>query len=277
MPIEGFNFDEAMAAQSGVGIKVEENGRVKVRFFTNDGIAQVEQLLKKIRLDKEMYKDEVEELVNDPEYTKQVPAPYLIDPERKFKTKKDLCEYFVPLFGFEFLEANRKNAGLWTWLALVYYNQFVKTVKGAVKLSSNARWIFDHNNYRLSVRHIVAGPIYLYQDFLATSEEVKDMLFFSDPKEFGGFIDAITYKMEGTRIPALMQAAAALYYDPTSPKKVKKGVTSQDRPGTVRELLRVASQLAQTRDFYGVNDTEELLRILPPQFDRFKNLVVVQR
>lgn len=273
MPIGGLNFDEVMAAQNGAPEeKAETTGLTKVRYFTKEGIEQVEQLLKKIRADKEMYKDEVDELVNDPEYAKEMPGGYKIDREHKFETKKDLCEYFVPLFGSEFLETNRKNVGLWTWLALAYYKQFVKTVKGVVKLTSNARWVFDHDNYRLAVRHLVAGPVYLYEDFCETSDEVKDMLFSSPPKEFGAFIDAITYKMEGTRMPALMQVAAYLYYDPTSSKRIKKGATLQHNPGTVRELLRVIAQFAQTRDFYSVNDADELLHILPKQFDKFKQI-----
>ena len=272
MPIEGLNFDEEMekvAAEQNT--ESEGVGLTEVRYFTDVGIEQVAALLKKIRTDKELYKDDVEELVNDPEYTKKLSGSYKIDRAHAFETKKDLCEYFMGIFDSESLEANRKNAGLWTWLALAYYSQFVKAVKGVVKLASNARWIYDHDNYRLSVRHLVAGPVYLYQDFYDTSDEVKDMLFFTSPKEFGGFIDAITYKMEGTRMPALMQAAADLYYDPVSPKRIKKGVTSQDKPGTVRELLRVVSQLAQTRDFYNASDAVELLRILPLQFDRFKS------
>lgn len=272
MPIEGLNFDEEMekvAAEQNTDS--EEAGLTEVHYFTDAGIEQVEALLKKIRTDNELYKEEVDDLVDDPEYAKKLTGSYKIDRAHSFETKKDLCEYFMGIFNSEFLEANRKNAGLWTWLALAYYSQFVKTVKGVVKLASSARWIYDHDNYRLSVRHLVAGPVYLYQDFYDTSDEVKDMLFFTSPKEFGGFIDAITYKMEGTRMPALMQAAANLYYDPVSPKRIKRGVTSQDKPGTVRELLRVVSQLAQTRDFYNASDAVELLRILPLQFDRFKS------
>ena len=245
-----------------------------VKCFTKDGLAEVARLLKQIRTDKTLHKQDVEDLIGDPQFTRPIASGHAIDRAKVFATKLELCEYFTSVFDDAFLEGHRKDEGLWSWLALAYYQQFVKTVKGEVKLASNARWIFDHDNYRLSVRHLIAGPVYLYQDFYDTSEEVKDMLFFSSPKEFGGFIDAVTYKMEGTRMPALMQAAASLYYDPASPNRIKKGVTSQDKPGTVRELLRVISQLAQTRDFYEVKDAPELLRILPHQFDRFKSVGV---
>ena len=245
----------------------------QVKYFTRDGLVEAARLLKQIRTDKTLHGQDVEDLINDPQYTKPLAGGYAIDRAKVFATKLELCEYFTTLFDDAFLEGHRKDEGIWTWLAFAYYKQFVKTKKDVVQLASDPRWIFDHENYRLSVRHFIAGPIYLYYDFHDTSKEVKDMLFFSPPKEFGGFIDAITYKMEGTRMPVLIQTAACLYYDPDSPKRMKRGVTSQDKPGTVRELLRVVSQLAQTRDFYDVGDTDELLRILPQQFDRFKSHV----
>lgn len=251
-----------------------------VRSFTEDGLAQVAELLKTIRADGQLHRKEVEDLLVDPQYAKPLAADprqggllassFAIDRDRVFATKLDLCQYFTALFDDAFLEAHRKDAGLWTWLALAYYPQFVKTKNGIAKLTANARWIFDADNYRLSVRHFIAGPIYLFRSFRETSNEAKELLFLSPPQEFGGFVDAITYKMEGTRMPALMQVAAWLYYDPASPKKLKKGVISQDKPGTVRELLRVVSQFAQTRDFYEVSDAPALWRILPKQFAGFK-------
>ena len=73
MPIEGLNFDEEMekvAAEQNT--ESEGVGLTEVRYFTDVGIEQVAALLKKIRTDKELYKDDVEELVNDPEYTKKL-------------------------------------------------------------------------------------------------------------------------------------------------------------------------------------------------------------
>lgn len=71
-----------------------------------------------------------------------------------------------------------------------------------------------------------------------------------------------------------MQVAAWLYYDPAAEKKIKKGVIAQDKPGTVRQFVRVAAQLAETRDFYGVEDASELWSILPGQFDGFKGAAI---
>lgn len=49
---------------------------------------------------------------------------------------------------------------------------------------------------------------------------------------------------------------------------------AQDKPGTVRQFVRVAAQLAETRDFYGVEDASELWSILPGQFDGFKGAAI---
>ena len=137
-------------------------------------------------------------------------------------------------------------------------------------IAADPSWCYTPQNYRLSCRHFIAGPVYLAQDFKTTGSDVKDMIFSSPVCEFGGFIDAITYRATVSRVPVLMQVAGWLYYDPQSSKKLKKGATSQDAPGTIRQFLRVASQLAETRDFYSVEDAHELWSLLPKQFDGFK-------
>ena len=275
MPIEGFNFDEAMAAQNHDEAKVVESGLVKVRAFTKDGIAQVEALLKKIRADKEMYKDEVDELVNDPEYTKEVPGSYLIDPERKFETKKDLCEYFVPLFGSEFLEANRKNVGLWTWLALAYYKQFVKTVKGAVKLSANDCWVYRPMSNRFARRHFVAAPIYLYLDVPKMDEGIEGLVFSRPVTEFNKLLDYLTNVSDSIRTPSYLAVASGLYYDPNSAAKYKKGCLSLSTGGNVFQYTRVLQQLRETYDFSVAEDSSRVWKLLPSQFDYFKKSSVV--
>lgn len=250
---------------------------VPVRSFNAKGIKRLEELLADVRKDKQLYEDEMAELLTDSEFVDDVNGSYKIDPTRVFTTKLELCKYFVEeVFTSAYLESSevRTNSGLWTWIALAYYKQFAKVKKDAIAIAANAHWIYDVTNYRLSMRHYIAGAVYLYYDFRTTDDQVKELLFWSAPQEFGGFIDAITYKKEGTRLPALMQVAAWLYYDPAAEKKIKKGVIAQDKPGTVRQFVRVAAQLAETRDFYGVEDASELWSILPGQFDGFKGAAI---
>jgi len=224
-----------------------------------------------MRSENDICKTEQDELLEDPQSTEVVPGSFKIDRERIFATKLELCEYLTSVFGDEFIENNRSNSGLWTWLAFAFSGQFLKSRRDILEVASNPRWIYDRGNYRYSIRHFIAGALYLYHDFHAIGEDVKDMLFSSSPREFGRLVDAMTYKMEGTRSPVAVKMIAKLYYDPSVSRKFKSGAVSQDKPGTIRELLRVISQIGMTRDFYSADDADELWRILPSQFDGFKN------
>lgn len=279
--ITPFDFDAAMSADAQ-GTNSQPCGPTNlhdasaaeltiVRAFKPSGIDQAGALLKKMRTENDVCKTQQEELLEDPQATELLPDTYKIDRKKTFATKLELCEYLTSVFGDKFIEDNRPNTGLWTWLAFAFSSQFLKTRRDILEVASNPRWIYDKDNYRYSIRHFIAGALYLYHDFHSIGEDVKDMLFSSSPKEFGRLVDAMTYKMEGTRSPVAVKMIAKLYYDPSVSRKFKSGAVSQDKPGTIRELLRVISQIGMTRDFYSADDAEELWRILPSQFDVFKN------
>ena len=279
--IKPFDFDAAMstgalaaATEAGTPPNVQDisaSALTTVRAFRPQGIDQAVALLKKMRSENDVCKTEQEELLEDPQATEIVSGSFKIDRERTFTTKLELCEYLTSVFGDEFIENNRSNSGLWTWLAFAFSGQFLKSRRDILEVASNPRWIYDRGNYRYSIRHFIAGTLYLYHDFHAIGDDVKDMLFSSSPREFGRLVDAMTYKMEGTRSPVAVKMIAKLYYDPSVSRKFKSGAVSQDKPGTIRELLRVISQIGMTRDFYSADDADELWRILPGQFDGFKN------
>ena len=250
---------------------VDPEATLSVRSFTAEGIARVTDLLRKMRIEETILQDDVDALVNDIEYSRQLDENIKINPDKIFKTKLELCEYFTKVFTSDFLASHRRDKGLWTWLAMAYFKQFVKTKNNIVEIASDARWVFVPENFRPARRHFIAGSVYLYEDIKSLGSEVVDMLFNCPPHEFGGFVDAITYKQEGTRMPALLKVAAWLYYDPDSPNHLKKKIVAQNKPGTIRQLLRVIAQFALTRDFNEADDAEELWRILPKQFDNFKN------
>lgn len=245
-----------------------------VRSFTEDGLAEVADLLKTIRADGQLHRKEVEDLLVDPQFAKPISGSYTIDPARVFATKLDLCQYFTALFDDAFLEAHRKDAGLWTWLALAYYPQFVKTKGGVAKLAANDCWIYSPDSNRSARRHFVAAPIYLYLDISIRDDRVENMIFSRPPTEFNKLLDYLTNVSDSIRTPAYLVAAATLYYDPNSAGKYKKGCLSLTTKGNVFQYTRVLQQLRETFDFSTSNDVPVLLRKLPSQFDSFKSEMV---
>ena len=251
-----------------------------VRSFTEDGLAKVAELLKTIRADGQLHRKEVEDLLVDPQYAKPLAADpqqggllagdFAIDRDRVFATKLDLCQYFTALFDNAFLEAHRKDAGLWTWLALAYYPQFVKTKNGIAKLSADACWVFNPQIFRFGRRHFIAGTVYLYRDTKDSGAAAVDMLFSRPPTEFGRFIDALTNVEESIRSPAFFATAIRLYYDSGSKGNYKPAAIDQNGAGSVRQLIRVLQQFAETYDFSAASDADAVCSLLPDQFDRFK-------
>lgn len=246
------------------------SNNVKIREFNSAGIAAVKQLLQDIRTDNDIHADTAKSILDNPNYSSLSKSGLEIDLERKFASKMDMIGYFDTVFDEEDLNKNKKNVGFWTWIAIAYYKQFLKTKKTVLDVAAEYCWIYDPDEYRFTRRHFVAGTLYLHNDFRCINQDGIEVFFAGEPHSFGGFIDAITYKEEFARIPAMLQIAVWLYYNPDSPKKVKPGATNQKKPGTVRELTRMADQFAMTYDIFSAGDASKLWNLLPSQFDRFK-------
>ncbi len=245
-----------------------------VRYFTADGLDEVAKLLKTIRTDKTLHRDEVEDLLDDPQYAKPLDPEgdlfqHAIDRTRVFATKLELCEYFTSIFDDVFLETNRKNAGLWTWLALAYYPQFVKTKGSIVELTADARWIYDAEIYRLARRHFIIGILSLYLDFGGRDAEIDDLLFSGPVFEWSRMVDVLTYIPASMRCLSFMKGVALLYYDATKRGRVKRKTFDKQTPGNVWEFQRVFQQLKETWDFSDLGNAQLLLEKLPGQFQYF--------
>lgn len=243
---------------------------VKVCRFNKAGIVAVRQFLAKIRADNDLHSAEAKALLSNSLYTESVKDAPEVDLDQSFPTKIAMIDYFTPIFTDGFMAKHQKDSGLWTWLAIAYYKQFLKSKNNILQVATDCCWVFDPDEYRFSRRHFVAGTMYLHRDFGNAVSEGLEMFFAGEPYLFGGLLDAITYKEEFARIPAMLQTAVWLYYKPDSVKKVKPGSATQDKPGTVRELARMADQFAMTYDIFNAEDANKLWNLLPAQFDKFK-------
>ena len=241
-----------------------------IRRLNEEGISVLRNCLAGIR-NGESGHEPLKVLVKDPQYTNEIEDCGTLDSNHLFPDQMSMIQYFLEELGTEFIANHRKDKGFWTWVTLLYNQQILKETK---TLGADARWIYEADDYRASRRHYVAGPIYLYLDFEKCCDNAKDLLFSAKLTAFSGMRDAITYTPEVGRIPAFMEVVAWLYYNSASPRKIKPGSSSQDKPGTIRDLIHVIGQFAKTRDFYEIEDAVELWDLLPEQFDKFKGKAV---
>ena len=246
---------------------VDPEATLAVRSFTPEGIGHVTDLLRQMRIEGAVLQDDVEELVKDIEYTAVVDENLKINPDKVFATKLELCEYFTKVFTPDFLAAHRRDKGLWTWLAMVYFKQFVKTKNNIAKIFADARWVFEPNNYRFARRHFIAGTVYLFQNIGGNGEDVNDMFFSGKVNELSRFVDVLTYLPECVRNPSFLLAAVKLYYDSCLKAKVKRGAFNMGNAWSLWQYLRVYQQLSETHDFSDKEDMDKLMSILPKQFD----------
>lgn len=272
------SFEDLMTAtEPAAPVSAVTANLTPVRYFTADGLDEVAKLLKTIRTDKTLHRDEVEELLDDSQYAKQLDpngasVQHAVDRSRTFTTKLDLCEYFTGIFDNAFLETNRKNAGLWTWLALAYYSQFVKTKGSIVELTADARWIYDPDNFQNGRRHYIAGNVYLYLDIKDAGKEAIEMFLVAGPvTQFNTITDIMTHVQTGVQSPAVMKVAGWLYYNPESKNRIKRGTTTDGKSGAARRLTTVVQQLDVTWDFYDLSNASKLWKKLPEEFGEFKN------
>lgn len=265
------SLEDLMGAPAAAPSSAVTDTLAPVCYFTKDGLDQVAALLKTIRTEKTLHKQDVDDLLDDPQYAKPLAGNYAIDRTKTFATKLELCEYFTSIFDNAFLETHRKDAGLWTWLAMAYYAQFVKTKGAVVKLTTNARWIFDPDNFQDGRRHYVAGNVYLYLDIKGAGQEALDMFLVAGPvTQFNTITDIMTHVQSGIQSPAIMRVAGWLYYDPNTATKIKRGATTDDKKGAARRLTTVVQQLDVTWDFYDVENASLLWSRLPAEFAEYK-------
>lgn len=246
---------------------------IPVRRFNDAGKKRVLEILEQVRTQNDLFMDEVEELLTDPEYTEEIAESYRIDPTRIFHTKLDLCRYFTEeVFPDSFIESatTRADTGLWTWLAIAYYTQFVKKGKDVVRVNADCCWVYNSDDYRFGRRHYVAGAVYLYRDVKPFGGDALTLLFTPPPTEFGRLVDAMTNVRDSIRTPAFFGAAVKLYYDSSKKSKYSSAAINQNGPGSIRQLTRVLQQFRETYDFVGADSVMAFCDRLPAQFDAFR-------
>lgn len=183
--------------------------------------------------------------------------------DRDFRSRYELGQYLVDRLAGCDQRAIQNDAGLWTWLALFWFDRLCPAEPdGSRRPLRNDNYILS-DRYRDHHRHAVRTTWLFVREHGQTVQFV-----FSNPlSKRGEATEQLTARPYFLSCRGLMEAANYLYNDPN--RGTWKWGAAGKRPGSFRRFAVVLRQFELTYDLYSMN-RDEILSILPAkEFARF--------
>jgi hypothetical protein len=232
----------------------------QVRSFNESGLRAFEEYISLRR--NGLLQVVAEDLLNDTSLTESLMVNVEIQP-REFATRRSAAEYLHKQLADIPAEQLRKDAGLWSWLSLYYFNQVCPEIEGERKIRNDYTYIFKPDESRYYYRHLL---------FIAWN------VFHVAPKHNRLFLDQSLYRLDKytsevfkrlylTRVPCIFEVLERLYWDETtnaprkrmvSPGKIIAGNLMHRFPTRIRQLEKTYDLLSLT--------SSQLIELLGQEF-----------
>lgn len=157
------------------------------------------------------------------------------------------------------------NAGLWSWLAALFFEQLAPA-DAAGKRSLRRPCVYVMSESRLYYRHLVRAPWYLVRTHGAEARYSLVPIRNDDSAPLARqsyLLDQLSARQFVISAPTLIAAARLLYTDPRTGRQ-KRGAGARGK-GSPRRLALIANQLALTYDVRNMS-VDQFLKILPGEF-----------
>jgi hypothetical protein len=231
-----------------------------LRSLNPNGIAAFRGYLQQIRDGAEFRANPAVLYVDD--YSSRLPHPIEVAP-RTFANKFEAAEYLHHLLSNT--GANTDDIGLWSWLALFYFDQLSPVdSEGRRRPREDYHYIPSTDSGWHRERHLLAGPYKLF----AMHRERARLLLHPPVHQHGAFVYQLGARRDLVTNKGLIEAIDLLYWD-TKRNAPKRGATTETRPGNLHRLITVIQQLDFNYDLYGMR-ADEILRLLPSEFDAWQ-------
>jgi hypothetical protein len=235
----------------------------RARRLTEKGISQFRDYLAKLRKDRSLAIPE--RLLVDPECSESIRgAPSVERPG--FATKRQAAEYLAkslaPLGASDIM----RDAGLWSWLALYYFQDICpKDSEGKRKPVADPHYILDAQNSKRRYRHLLATP---YQIINVMPDHNR--IFLDAPLSVhGDLVEQTMGRLYLIRLAPVREIMDRLYYDKERGKAKRGIISKKEKPGDLRNRLPIRiRQLQKTYDVAGLTG-DQLLDLLGSEFDRW--------
>lgn len=201
------------------------------------------------------------ELLDDERLT-EVMVPELQIEGSVFETRREAANYLSMVLQGLRPEQVAVDAGLWTWLSLLFFDSVCPVVDGQRVVRNDYHYIFEPRNSRHFYRHL----LFIAWQILRLAPRWNTLLLRSRPSSLDKITTEVLKRLYLTRIPCIFEVLERLYWDPER-RRPRAGITgSRVTAGnlTHRLPLRI-SQLEKNYDLVDLN-AEQLIELLGEEF-----------
>lgn len=212
---------------------------MRLRRFTREGVSRFEAFLTNLETDARLQVPEY--LLTDPKLSEGIGGEVEIE-VRSFETRLEAAKYLDCLICPAGLTQPEGDVGLWSWLALLYFDQLCPLERGGVrKVNEHARYVPQIDMSRRYYRHMLLGPWMMLQAHRDCPDRLLGLL--SSPMNVA---TSETYRLfiENASLiscPAVVEMATWLYFD-RQKGKLKRG-SGAKVAGGCRRLIQFLQQL----------------------------------
>ena len=157
------------------------------------------------------------------------------------------------------------NAGLWTWLAALFFEQLAPADNEG-KRSLRRPYVYVLSDSRKYYRHLVRGPWYLVRTHGPEARYLLAPMRTDDKAPLSrqsSLLDQLAARQFVISSPTLIAAARRLYTDPRTGRQ-RRGAGAKGK-GSPRRLALIANQLALTYDVSNMS-VDQFMKLLPTEF-----------
>lgn len=183
--------------------------------------------------------------------------------DRRFKTKREAAVYFHQLLGDIPKQDLLTDAGLWSWLSLLYFDVVCPKQAGERKVRNDYTYIFEPTNSRHYYRHL----LFVSWRILDIAPTHNRLMLDSSISSLDKFTSEVIKRLYLTRIPCFFEVLDRLYWD-DSIGRARPGVTNFTKvtAGNLAHRLPVRiRQLEKTYDLQSLT-ADQLIELLGEEF-----------
>jgi rubredoxin len=201
------------------------------------------------------------ELLDDASMTETLGSKSVLG-RQGFKTKREAASYLLPRLKAAVPGDLMADAGLWTWLALYYFDDICPPDGLVREVGADARYIYDPQNGRRRYRHLLATPVSIFQAIPDYNRLILD----APLDTHGDLLEQFLGRLYLFRVPSVRELAERLYYDEDQGQP-KPGISpKKPRPGDLRNRLPVRIQQLQLTYDLAELSADRLLELLGDEF-----------